>query len=213
MLEAYEMMNMVELSDQNKQHIFFETRKPKGLENFNGLLHAIKSKKITNFIHHKYWEDIITYRTVHPLALKEARGRWYLLAVDEKDNRLKSFGLDRINDLDISKAKYRTKYDYNFNEMFNHSFGIISDEKIKIQAVRINLAFEQGQFVKNFPLHHSQKIISETNTEVLIQLHIRPTYDFIMEILSMGEEVTILSPQTLINEVKRITKKVYEKYV
>jgi predicted DNA-binding transcriptional regulator YafY len=45
----------------------------------------------------------MTSRKVHPLALKESKDRWYLIAIDTKDKILKSFGLDRINYLDVAK--------------------------------------------------------------------------------------------------------------
>jgi hypothetical protein len=35
----------------------------------------------------------MTSRKVHPLALKESKDRWYLIAIDTKDKILKSFGL------------------------------------------------------------------------------------------------------------------------
>jgi predicted DNA-binding transcriptional regulator YafY len=212
LLEAYEMMNMVELAQQNQQFVFFETRKSNGHENFAGLLHAIKHKKITNFTHHKFWDNSISERTVHPLALKEAKGRWYLLAVDEKDSRFKSFGLDRISNLDINKTAYRTKYNYDFKEMFIHSFGIIIEDEKDVETIRISLSFEQGQYVKNYPLHHSQKVVSESEKAVVIELQIYPTYDFVQELLSMGEMVTVLAPVSLINAMKNISESVTKKY-
>ena len=212
LLEAYEMMNMVELAQHNVQHVFFETRKSNGHENFTGLLHAIKHKKITHFTHHKYWDNSISQRTVHPLALKEAKGRWYLLAVDEKDGKFKSFGLDRISNLDINKTAYRTKYNYDVKEMFLHSFGIIIDDEKDVETIRISLSFEQGQYVKNYPLHHSQKVISETESDIVMELELYPTYDFVQELLSMGETVTVIAPPSLIKVVKNISEKVTKKY-
>jgi predicted DNA-binding transcriptional regulator YafY len=44
----------------------------------------------------------MTSRKVHPLALKESKDRWYLIAIDTKI-KFKIFGLDRINYLDVAK--------------------------------------------------------------------------------------------------------------
>jgi predicted DNA-binding transcriptional regulator YafY len=57
------------------------------------------------------------------LALKESKDRWYLIAIDTKDKILKSFGLDRINYLDVAKNQFREKYKYNFREHFKNAFG------------------------------------------------------------------------------------------
>lgn len=123
------MMNVIKASQQIGNYIYFEKRKSKGIEHIYGLLHAIKNKRIISFNHYKYYDETITNRIVHPLALKEAKGRWYLLAVDTKDEKLKSFGLDRINDLEISKTSYRQKYNHDFEALFLHSFGINSEDK------------------------------------------------------------------------------------
>src|SRR5450631_4053625 len=113
LLDAYQMKNIIEAAQDYKEYVFLETRKANGSEHFQQLLSAIKNKKTVTFNYFKYWEDIITERTVHGLALKEAKGRWYLIAIDLKDNKLKTSGLDRISDLEISKTSFRNKYDFN----------------------------------------------------------------------------------------------------
>ena len=49
----------------------------------------------------KFWDEDQDKKTriVHPLALKESRYRWYLVALDEKDSVIKSFALDRISNI------------------------------------------------------------------------------------------------------------------
>ena len=80
LIEAYDMVTILKSSQQQSKYVFFDTRRPKGLEHFSGLLYACSNRKILNFKHIKFWNAEITNRTVHPLALKEARGRWYLVA-------------------------------------------------------------------------------------------------------------------------------------
>jgi predicted DNA-binding transcriptional regulator YafY len=52
------------------------------------------------------------------------------------------------------------------------------------------------------PLHHSQKIIFENETECVIELYMSPTYDFVMELLSMGAEVKVIEPKILQEEIR-----------
>ncbi len=203
LLESYQVINAIHASQEFEDIVFLESRKPKGLEHFYGLLYAIKNKRIVNFQHYKYWDETITNRTVHPLALKESQGRWYLVAVDTKDNQLKTFGLDRMADIDISKIKFREIYTYNLKELFTHSFGIISLDNEKPQTIRLQFNYEQGQYVKTYPLHTSQKIIEENNKVVIVELVVFITYDLIRELLSYGAELVVLSPAKLRNEIKK----------
>ncbi|HEX5152553.1 MAG TPA: WYL domain-containing protein [Parafilimonas sp.] len=203
LLESYQIINAIHAAQDNGEYVFLENRKSKGLEHFYGLLYAIKNKKVLKFNHYKYEDQMLTQRTVHPLALKEAQGRWYLVAVDTKDDKLKTFGLDRMQDIDITKAAIRIKYSYDIKELFKHSFGIINDEHENPQKIRLSFNYEQGQYINNYPLHHSQKIIEENSEEVVFELFMKVSYDFEMELLSYGAEVRVIAPATLRKAMRR----------
>ncbi len=212
LLESYQVINAIHASQDFEDIVFLESRKPKGLEHFYGLLYAIKNKRVVNFQHYKYWDETITNRTVHPLVLKESQGRWYLVAVDTKDNQLKTFGLDRMTDIDISKIKFREIYTYNLKELFTHSFGIISLDNEKPQTVHLQFSYEQGQYVKTYPLHTSQKIVEENTKVVMVELVVFITYDFIRELLSFGAELQVLGPAKLRTVIKKHLVNTLKKY-
>ena len=212
LLDSYQTINAINASQEFHQYVFLETRKPKGLEHFYGLLYAIKSKLILKFNHYKYWDDTLTERKVHPLALKESQGRWYLLAIDTKDAAFKTFGLDRMDEIEITKTKFKEKYDYDFNTMFSNCFGILNVDDAKPQTVQLAFTYQQGQYVKNYPLHHSQKIVKENTKQIIVELSIGITYDFIMEILHFGDEVKVLQPFSLVKEIVKISDAVAKKY-
>jgi predicted DNA-binding transcriptional regulator YafY len=202
LMESFEIFNVLNLSSSFQNHVIVEKRKPMGTENMNGLLHAIKNNFEITFTHEKHWEDEFKKsRTVYPLSLKEARNRWYLVAKDPKDNVVKTFGLDRISALQITNIKFIYPLDYQHDEKFKYSFGIITNE-VKPEIVKIALSQEQANYIKTLPLHYSQKIISESEKECVIELHLSPTYDFVMELLSMGSEVKVLEPKSLQEEIK-----------
>lgn len=212
LIDAYQSIGAIKASQQYHQYIFLESRKPKGLENFHLLLHAITNKLVLKFRHYKYWDDDVTERKVHPLALKESQGRWYLLAIDTKDDAFKTFGIDRMDELETSKASYKQKYEYNIEQMFSNSFGILNVSNGQPQLVQLEFTYQQGQYVKNFPLHHSQKETSENNGHIIVELNMGITYDFIMEILHFGSEVKVLQPLSLAAEIVRISQAVIMKY-
>ena len=91
-----------------KNVMLFEQRKSRGLHWLNGLVHAITHQKIISLNYTKFWEGVSYKKTLEPYALKEFRNRWYLLAneKDGKDFFLKTFGLDRISDLEISNSSF-----------------------------------------------------------------------------------------------------------
>ena len=194
-----------------KNVMFFEQRKSRGLHWLNGLVHSITHQKIIALNYTKFWEGVSHQKTLEPYALKEFRNRWYLLAneKDGKDFILKTFGLDRISDLEISNSTFKPQK-IDIEKYFINSFGIIYSEDE--QPVEIVLSFdsEQGQYIKTLPMHHSQKVLIDNDKEYRIQLTLFPTYDFEREVLSHGERVKVISPKSfrdhLQNEVKNMLK-------
>jgi proteasome accessory factor B len=103
LLEAYRTVSIIQNAQQYASLIFPESRRIAGLEHFHGLLYATREKRITEFTYTKFGEAGQSKRRVQPLALKEAQHRWYLVGIDEKDQRLKTFGLDRISELELTR--------------------------------------------------------------------------------------------------------------
>ena len=203
LMESYQMYNALSMSDTVANHLIVEKRKSLGAENMYGLLHAIQKQVEVSLVYEKFWgfDHEKFQRVLRPLVLKEARQRWYLIAEDPNDGAIKSFGLDRISDLEISSRRFEYPKSFNAEEKFKHAFGIISGEEAP-EKIRLWLTREQGNYIKSLPLHNSQKIVSETATELVLELFICPTHDFMMELLSMGANVKVLEPKSLQKKVK-----------
>ena len=213
--DAYNTYQALNLADGLADFIHLEKRRPQGMENFHPLLHALKSKLIVGFQYEKYLNEDISARRVEPLALKEFQSRWYLLAKDYKDHSLKTFALDRITSLEISKQKYKTDKSFNVNDYYRHCFGIIrpSSPESKPQTIVLQFAAGKGKYIKSLPLHESQRIIKDDEHELQIELELYITHDLIMELLSHGDDVTVLQPASLrktLNDIYNRAEKIYQ---
>lgn len=212
-LEAFDTFNTLNLAEKIPAHIYFESRKPKGTENMHNILKAIDNKQIITFNYQKFWEDNISERRVEPYALKEFKNRWYLLSKDLPDNKIKTFALDRLFNLKITKQEFQLDKELNIDNYFKHSFGIITPNANKPTEVILSFDSVQGNYIKTLPLHSSQEILVDDENELRVKLTIFITFDFIMEILSYGEKVKIIEPQSLKKEVKKRLKKTLDYYL
>lgn len=203
LLEAYELTRIIESATHFEKYVLPEKRKQSGLEHFFELLHAVKNKQVVSVTYKKFSEETSYTRTLHPLALKEFKERWYLIAVDPKDNLIKSFGLDRISGIDVKKAKIREIREVDVAKFFNDYFGIITDADAKPETIVLTASKLHGHYIRSYPLHHSQKVLQETTDQVVFALNLVPTYDFIMELLSYGKEVCVKSPESLVKSIKK----------
>lgn len=196
LLDAVEAAVLLRNEEVLRPYIYPENRKPIGSHHFFGLLHAIQNKLVTELTYYKIEDDIETQRMLEPLALKEAMGYWYLLATDRKDNRIKTFAVDRIVQMHPTKKHFKRPI-VNIEKMFANSFGIMILEEGEPPLIQLEFSWQQAQYVKHFPLHASQKVVSENETVAVISLQLHPTYDFLQKLLSYGPEVKVLEPASV----------------
>lgn len=212
MLEAFEMFNALNLADELTQHVHFEKRKPQGTEHFYGILHAIKNNLVIKVKYFKYEEEKTINRVLEPLLLKEFKNRWYVVAKDPDDGYTKTFGLDRILDLEITKKKFSPPTDFDPNLFFKNCFGIITPNDQPCEEIILSFDSWQGKYVKSFPLHESQQVLLDNESETQIKLKLYVTYDLVMELLSFGDRVKIMAPERLRDEICRVYANALEEY-
>ncbi|CUO87002.1 helix-turn-helix transcriptional regulator [Parabacteroides distasonis] len=132
--------------------------------------------------------------TLHPYFVKQYNGRWYLFGLDEKENRIKSLALDRIQNLITSDHTFRKNEDIDFNSYFDNVVGVTVPYKVesKLEDFQLKFSPKRFKYVTSKPIHKSQKIISEE--ECIISLHLYHTLELEQQIFSFGPDVEVLSP-------------------
>ena len=145
MLEPLNLLGTLYLDQKLPDFVLPEKRKSRGMENLPPLIHAIKNSLVTEFLYVKYDQSSQRKRKVEPYALKEFKGRWYLLAV-EVDGRMevKTWGLDRIHDLYITGNRFCKNPTYKIEEKFTNVFGIFSDEEKDVEDVILSFIYAAG---------------------------------------------------------------------
>ena len=196
-----------------KNIMLFEQRKSRGLHWLSGLVHAITHQKIVTLQYTKFWEGVSHKKVLEPYAVKEFKNRWYLLAHEKNDDKyfIKTFGLDRISELDFAPSTFKPKK-YDAEKDFENSFGIISTLDETPEEIVLSFDSDQGKYIKTLPLHHSQEILVDDDDEFRIKLTLFPTYDFEREILSHGSSVKIISPLSFKNHLKSEVKKMMNNF-
>lgn len=211
-MEALDTFNALKIGENTSEFIHFENRKPLGTENLFGLIHSIKNRLKIKFSYQKFWEDKMTQRSVEPYALKEFKSRWYVLSKDQKDNKIKSFALDRLTNLEITNKSFIYPEDFDIEASYRYCFGIISPNNDLPQEIILSFDPIQGKYIKSLPLHHSQQILIDSEQELRIKLTLCVTYDLVMELLSFGELMKVIEPASLIKEITSKSKKAIAQY-
>lgn len=189
MLDAFDLFQSLKMSENMTKYICFEKRKPQGTAFLLPILQAIKTKNVIEILHQKFSQKQPFLHTLEPLAIKESQGRWYFVAKEIDKEKIKTYGLDRISEVNILKTK-QANFVFDVDIYFKDCFGVIKPDNEEI-APTFELLFSknQGNYVKTYPLHHSQKLVSENENEIAFSYKLFITHDFVMELLSFGNEL------------------------
>lgn len=195
LLEAAQLVHVLQNMENIKPYIAFEPRKAKtGSKFFFEILEAIKDKKKIEFKYTQYEKKEQTKRLVSPLGLKEFKGFWYLIAQDESG--IKTFGLDRINDLTLTSQKLKKIENFSLDKYYEHCYGIVRFPDEGPQEILIKASPIKASYYKANPLHKSQKVVEETAEYTVFSLTVCLTYDLQQELRSHGEQdVMIIQPK------------------
>ena len=184
----------------------------KGIEQLSTLLQAIRNRNVVNFNHLNYNTGNQTAYQAEPYLLKEFEGRWYLYAFVIEIKEFRTFGLDRISDLEVTGTQFqRTKQKELAAERFNDVYGLTympNDEETgkETVSIRCNSDFMVGHF-SSLPLHYSQKIEDKVvSLRVIINLELEN------KLLSYGEQVEVLVPEGLRGRMKERLKNAVKQY-
>lgn len=210
-LEAFDTFNALNMSDRLSNAIYFEKRKPQGTDNLYGILHAIRNSSRLRFHYRSFWHEETSERLIEPYALKEFRYRWYIVGKDLKDDKIKTFGLDRITELEITKQRFESP-EFDVNEYYRNCFGIISPNAPAPKKISLWFNATHGKFIKSLPLHESQRIVQDNEDGLIIELVLYLTHDLVMELLTYGGNVKVLKPKELVDQVRRAHEKGYSVY-
>ena len=215
-LEQYDLMTSLHAREELASIVFPEKRKPRGTGFLSPLIHAIKRGLIVEFTYVKFNNSVSSFRRVMPYALKEGRGRWYLLAVEIGENvrhagEIKSWGLDRIRDLIVTKERFTRNPSIDPEKEFKDVIGAYSKEELPVEEVILSFSPKAGRYNEAFPLHSSQETLVDNDKEFRIRLRIKITYDFKQELLSQSRDLVVIAPEHLRRELCEIYRKALER--
>lgn len=193
------------------QLVQFDTnQRLQGIGYLKDLLFAIRNRRYINFKHTNYHTEKITAYRIKPILLKQYQYRWYVIG-DIKEGEFRTFGCDRISELDIEAKTFVAKNNKEARKKFEHIIGLNYSENA-IEKVKLELTPIQAKYLKASPLHASQYIESETRDAVIFVLNLIPNYELIQQILLMGDQVKVLAPASLRYEVKKHLRSTLDLY-
>ena len=211
LLNSFAVDNLIVESRKLKSRILLE-EVPSGKRYLIPLIEAMRDGVIVEVDYQSFRRQESANFEIEPYCLKLFRQRWYVVARSPHYNRVMIYSLDRILDLEVSEKTFCYPEEFNPQSYFDACFGIVADDDIEIETVLLKVYAPQDKYFQALPLHHSQRTVEVTEGHTVYEYRIRPTYDFVQELLSHGADVEVLQPSLLRSRLGDIAKEMIALY-
>ncbi len=221
LLSTLSVSNMLD-ENVSLQHRILLEGIPSGNYILQDIIKAMRESRRIMITYRRYGAASANSFSVAPYCVKLFKRRWYLLArLDRpsyrdngKDDKevLSIFSLDRIEDLLIQETKFIINPDFDAASYFDECFGIIIGDGTKPERIVLRAYGLEPYYLRDLPLHPSQKEIQETEDYTDFEYYLRPTSDFMAHLMSRGEWLQIISPNRLAEEMQRWLQAALNRY-
>jgi hypothetical protein len=193
---------------------------PANTEMLDDILGAIDKRYTISFHYRNPYGEEWDMKLV-PAFVRLFHQRWYVIGnkivegqPDEFRPRVLPF--DRISQLEICCKAHPLRTDIRRQfvpeRFYTDCFGIVRQDNLPAEDITIRAFYPQNSYVDEVPLHKSQTKIRDGYDYSDYRLHLSPTDDFLQELLWHGRKITVLSPDSLRQEMLDILKDMTESY-
>ena len=161
---------------------------------------------------------------LQPAFVRYFKQRWYVVGVKnsnaEVDVRklVRCLPFDRISFLKLICEKHplsaKMKKFLTPENYYEDCFGIYRMEDVPVEKIRIRAFYPEYNYIEEVPLHESQQKVKESKDGMYREytLTIRPSRDFLQELLWHGRNIIVLKPESLRLEMISILKNMTKSY-
>ena len=173
---------------------------PAGFEFLPVILQAIRQTRTIMMGYQKFGFEPYT-KPVDPYAVKLFRQRWYLLA--DNGERMSVYSFDRMQSAALTDQRFARPKDFSPEDYFAEYFGVMTDGT-PLEHVVLRAYGKMANLLRTLPLHASQRELESGEGYTDYALDIRPSIDFVSELLSKIDGLDVLEPQSLKEKISRI---------
>jgi predicted DNA-binding transcriptional regulator YafY len=193
---------------------FEQNQNLKGLEFLSDIIDATSNHQTLSIKYRNYkngGRDM--HFVIYPYYVKQYNDRWFLFGLDDKRREISNLALDRIQSIEILSEKPFIPNDtIDFEHYFDDIVGVtIPKENVEKENVVLRFSESRFPYVTSKPIHKSQKILSEMENKIGLQLRINPELE--TKILSFGSDVEVLLPEWFREKIKNKIEESLKKYI
>ncbi|HCU45835.1 MAG TPA: WYL domain-containing protein [Sphingobacterium sp.] len=208
---CYRLTNLSK--DIKKKTVVVLDPAPPAAEHLEPILDAIERHQSMQLVYKSHYKDPQDI-SFFPVFVRLCHQRWYVIGLQLETMKERVLAFERISSMNNGDPRPDLKQialkRINPADYFIHNYGVLKEHKSEF--IKIRVTWPQNAYIKDVPLHHSQRVIQETEDYSDFELFISPTFDFIQSLLTHRETLTVLSPQTFKEEMIDVLKNMLANY-
>ena len=229
-IDSYATLNQIRADQNLDGRIIFEDI-PSGHDWLTTITNAMHKNIVQNITYQGFGKEDSNSFDIEPYYLKVVKRRWYVIARSpyySERNRKKNedngnrdlpedvylvYALDRISDIENTNKKFKLNKHFNIDEFFKGCCGIITDDNQAVERIVIKSYYNGPDYLRTLPLHESQVELAVDDDEATyFEYHLKPNFDFYQLLLSQAEQLEVIEPEHVRNEMRGFAKNILSYY-
>ena len=182
---------------------------PAGEQYLDIIIRAIRTDRRLRIGYKKFQAEGYE-KVVCPYALKLFRQRWYLLALNDED-QMRIYALDRVTMVELTDDAFEMPLYFSPQAYFSEYFGVLTNDTPMAHVI-IRAHKWTPNYLRTLPLHHSQHELVSTPDYADFSFDIRPTSDFLGELLRHSDGIEVLEPLDLREKMRQMIADTLKRY-
>lgn len=222
LISSYATLNQIQADNKLEDRIIFEEI-PSGQTWLTCIADAMRRNHVLSIMHQGFGKPEPSTFEIEPYCLKVVKRRWYVVARSpyyserNKEQGVKPsdvylvYALDRISDIQDTGKTFKMKKNFDVHSYFEGCCGVItSNESPQKIVLRAYNGF--ADYLRTLPLHESQREIGSDDESTLFEYHLKPTFDFYQLVLAQGDQVEVLEPDPVREEMRNFAQNMLDYY-
>ena len=202
LLNSFNLSNMITAGHNMKDRILFEDI-PHGTEYLQTIIDAMQQSKELAIDYQQFYGHRASY-TIQPYAMKAYHQRWYIVGFIKELDAIRNIALDRLLEMAITAQSFELPEKFNAEKYYENTVGIFVNDDLSPVKVKLKAYGYQIEYLRSLPLHKSQRETASKYGEFCVfEYKLCLTPELSSQILAMGENVEVLEPIELREEIKR----------
>lgn len=212
LLGSIHVNNLSTLALRHREKIMLQ-QIPTGVEQLHTVLDAIDKGKTICFDYVSYYakDRVLSYEVI-PCFVRLFEHRWYLVCEYVDHSQTRVLALERMRGLVIGEKEGCPSPGITPQAFYQDCFGIIRDNK-QPEEIVLKVYRNQVDYVRSSPIHASQKEIETTKEYAVFHYYLRPSFDFIQHLLWHRENMEVLRPASLRDEMRKLLQQMLAHYL